>query len=150
MRQSLGWLGWGLVGMVGCLLVASGAWADAGALYPKVESLASGSTTVVDEVIQYPEGEAEVRSLIVTLQPGEETGWHHHGVPLFGYILSGSLVVDYGPLGERAFKVGESLLEAINHPHNGRNPGTEPVRILVVYMSAKGLAVAHKDVPPGQ
>jgi len=37
----------------------------------------------------------------ITLLPGQQTGWHTHPVPLFGYILEGELTVDYGTKGQR-------------------------------------------------
>ena len=55
---------------------------------------------VVDEPIVYPDPEpARVTALTVILQPGEITGWHRHGVPLFGFMLEGELTVQY--IGER-------------------------------------------------
>jgi quercetin dioxygenase-like cupin family protein len=42
----------------------------------------------------------------ITLQPGQQTGWHTHPVPLLGYILEGELTVNYGPQGERVAAPG--------------------------------------------
>ncbi|MEQ8504535.1 MAG: cupin domain-containing protein [Rhodospirillales bacterium] len=106
----------------------------------QVEKLFGGpATSVVGEAIRYPSGDAEITAAVVTLPPGKKTGWHKHGAPLFGYILSGELQVDYGDKGVRTFKAGSGLMEAMNHRHRGINAGTEPVRILVVYMGAEGV-----------
>lgn len=106
-----------------------------------VEPLLSGPTkTVVGEDVRYPGGlPAEVTAAVVTLPPGKATGWHRHGVPLFGYILSGQLQVDYGDKGVRTYATGDSLMEAMGQRHQGVNTGSEPVRLLVVYMGADGL-----------
>ena len=64
---------------------------------------------------------------------------HHHPVPLFGYILQGELIVDYGGFGERTYARGESLVEAFETPHQGRNGGKGTVKILVVYAGADGV-----------
>jgi quercetin dioxygenase-like cupin family protein len=43
--------------------------------------------TVTDEPIQYPAGKPRITAVEITLAPGQQTGWHTHPVPLFGYIL---------------------------------------------------------------
>lgn len=108
-----------------------------------VTPLLSSSETVIGQAIAYPAGEAKVTAAIVTIPPGGETGWHTHPVPLFATLLDGELTVDYGTKGTRVYKSGDSLLEAMNWPHNGTNKGTVPVRILAVYMGAAGLPNAE-------
>ncbi|MDA7949102.1 MAG: cupin domain-containing protein [Hyphomicrobiaceae bacterium] len=118
--------------------------------YKRIEKIFSGSKTAIGETIHYPKGEpVDIESLIVTLKPGEETGWHKHGVPAFGYILSGEVTVDYGEKGKRTYKAGEGFVDAMNWLHNGMNEGAVPVRILVVFMGAKGSQdVIHKPRAP--
>jgi hypothetical protein len=44
--------------------------------------LLATTKTVMDEQIVYPTGApAKITTGIVTLDPGDETGWHTHGVP---------------------------------------------------------------------
>lgn len=101
--------------------------------------LASGET-VVGETIAYPAGApAKVTAAVLTLAPGASTGWHTHGVPTFGYILEGELTVDYGDKGQRVYRAGDAVLEAIGVAHDGRNTGASPMRILAVFMGAEGL-----------
>lgn len=125
-----------------CLLAAtiSPAMADG---YPAIP-LYSGNTTVVGEEIAYPPGKANVNAMIVTLAPGEKTVLHQHGVPTFIYILDGEVTVDYGGDGKKAYKQGDSFLEAMQVAHVGMNLGSVPVRILAVYIGADGA----KDVVP--
>jgi len=59
-------------------------------------------------------------------------------VPLFAYILDGELTVDYGDRGTRTYRRGEAFMEAMDVAHAGINTGTQPVRLLAVYMGAKG------------
>ncbi|MGE4278482.1 MAG: cupin domain-containing protein [Magnetospirillum sp.] len=97
------------------------------------------SKTVVDETIVYPTtGPAQVKADIVTIAPGADTVFHRHGVPMFAYILKGTVVVDYGDKGKKTFTAGQGMVEAMNTTHRGTNPGTEPVEILAVYMGAEG------------
>jgi quercetin dioxygenase-like cupin family protein len=104
--------------------------------YP-AETLLSTGTTVMDETIRYPlQGAAHVNAAIITLAPGGRTVTHRHGVPLFAYILEGELTVDYGPHGKRTYRQGQSFMEAMSVAHFGVNTGTQPVRLLAVYMGA--------------
>ncbi len=107
--------------------------------YKHVEELLSASVNVVGEKIVYPtDGAAKVTAVIVSMKPGEATGPHQHGVPLFAYILDGELTVDYGTHGTRVYKPGDSFLEAMAIEHNGHNRGDRIARVLVVFMGADG------------
>ncbi len=103
--------------------------------YP-AEPLLSTSTTVLGEPLRYPAGTAHVNAAIVTLAPGARTILHKHGVPMFAYILDGEITVDYGTHGRRTYKKGQSLMEAMHVAHYGENTGTEPMRLIAVYMGA--------------
>jgi quercetin dioxygenase-like cupin family protein len=106
----------------------------------EVTSLLSTGKTVLGQSLAYPTGaRAKVTAAIVSMQPGAETGWHRHDVPLFGYMLEGELTVDYGPKGTRVYRRGDALMEAIDVPHNGRNTGSGVARILAVFMGADGV-----------
>ena len=130
------------------VLFASHAWTSQAIAqdkdYPAVPLLATG-TSIVGETIRYPTtGPAHVTAAIVTLAPGAKTLVHKHGVPLFAYILEGELTVDYGAHGKRTYNAGQSFMEAMAVAHFGVNTGSQPVRILAVYMGAK----RAKDVIP--
>ncbi len=102
--------------------------------------LLDDSSTVLGQPLAYPtDGTARIQSLIVTMQPGEQTGPHKHPHPTYGYILDGVLTVDYANGETRIYKKGDALLEAVDMIHNGRNTGAEPVRILVVFMGVDGM-----------
>ena len=120
---------------------------DTAAIKPTVTPVMESGTTIIGQPIIYPVGTAKVTAAIVTIPPGGETGWHTHAVPLFGYMLDGELTVDYGIQGTRLYKPGDSLLEAMNWPHNGMNKGSVPVRILAVYLGAEGIANATPSPP---
>jgi quercetin dioxygenase-like cupin family protein len=125
-------------------LLAPAAARDQG--YPAVPLLSTGQN-VVGETLRYPtSGPAHVTAAIVTLAPGEQTIVHRHGVPLFAYILDGELTVDYGEHGRRIYRAGDAFMEAMDVAHFGVNTGTQPVRLLAVYMGAEGA----QDVMPAQ
>jgi len=130
------WIVAGLAGAVGlCSGLALGR-----SSYPPLDVLLSGSETVLGQEIAYPAGTPVVTAAIVTMLPGQETGWHVHDAPLFAWMLNGELTVDYGPDGERTYRAGDAMLEAFRTRHNGRNSGEQDARLLAVFMGARGVA----------
>jgi quercetin dioxygenase-like cupin family protein len=106
--------------------------------YPAL-ALLSTSTSIVGETLRYPtSGPAHITAAIVTVAPGDKTIVHKHGVPMFAYILEGELTVDYGTHGKRAYRQGQAFMEAMDVDHFGVNTGSQPARILAVYMGAQG------------
>lgn len=93
-------------------------------------------TDIIEQPIAYPPGTPKITAAIVTIPPGGETGWHSHEVPLFVHVLDGAVTVDYGSKGIKVYKAGDSIMEAMNWPHNGINKEEVPVRILAVYMGS--------------
>jgi len=109
----------------------------------------TGNQTTIGEPIAYPaEGVPNVTNAIVTVPPGGETGWHLHTVPLYFYILDGTVTVDYGSKGTRTIAAGSGFLEAMNWPHNAHNYGDVPVQILAVYLGVEGVANADTAAGP--
>ena len=108
--------------------------------YPPVELLFQTETTVIGEPLVYPEGTPQITSAIVTMQPGQVTGWHRHQAPLVAYVLEGEITVDYGPAGVKVYGVGDSFVEALQSRHNGSNTGDGIARILAIFAGAEGVA----------
>ncbi|MBC7941586.1 MAG: cupin domain-containing protein [Chitinophagaceae bacterium] len=95
--------------------------------------------------IIYPPGSGEVTALRIEIQPGAETGWHQHPVPSFALVLEGTLQITLRDGSSRRFGAGEVFAEVVNTSHNGRNVGAAPVKLLVVYAGASGIALTNKD-----
>lgn len=129
-----------LVAGCSCLIGLAVGFAIGKTAYPPLDLLLSTSQTVIGQPIAYPQGVPKVTAAIISLEPGQETGLHLHRVPLFAYILSGELTVDYGPDGRRVFRESNAFLEALNSDHNGRNTSSAVTRILAVYMGVEGAA----------
>ncbi len=131
--------------VIGVVLITFSATGHAEEVYKKVQPVLTTSETVMGEKLILPDGSPlTISSTIVTIKPGEATGWHKHGVPLYIYILSGEVTVDYGAKGTRTFGPGQSFMEAMDHWHRGTNQGKEPVRILTAYLES---ANAKKVIP---
>lgn len=95
--------------------------------------------TTLDQPISYPrKGAAEVTSYLLTLEPGQETGWHKHKVPLFVHVLEGTVTVEYDAGVVKEYPAGSTYMEAQGVWHNGTNKGDDTARILTVYFGAKG------------
>ncbi len=148
-RESLALAAAGLVGLgVG---LACGRGADAQVPPAPAAPLLASSETILGEPLRYPTGApAKVVAAVVALAPGQQTGWHTHGVPTFGYILEGELTVDYGNRGVHVYRAGDALLEAVDVAHDGRNTGAGPMRILVVFMSADELPTTVPAAAPAR
>lgn len=131
-------------------LAGAAAAQDAPPSYPPLDVLLSTGTTIVGQPFAYPGGAAKITAAIVTMVPGQETGWHRHEVPLFAQILEGELTVDYGPDGTKTYKAGDTLVEAFGTSHNGTNTGDGAVRLLAVFAGAEGAANTVADEAPTQ
>lgn len=95
--------------------------------------------TVLDQKLVYPKKTpAQVTSSITTLEPGQESGWLLHRVPVFVYVMSGTYTVEYEAGVTKEFPAGSSIMQAQKTNYNGINKGEETVRLLTVYMGAKG------------
>ena len=116
----------------------------------KVTQLLKTSQTWNGAPIKYPEGQAEITALTIEIAPGGETNWHEHPVPSFGMVLEGTLEVSLTDGRKKLVKAGEAIAEVIATPHNGRNVGKTPLKLLVFYAGAtdKGLSVQRPDARP--
>lgn len=92
-----------------------------------------------------PGGKSEVTALAIEIQPGAETGWHKHPVPSFAFVVQGSLQVTLRDGRTRRFEAGEAFAEVVDTAHNGRNVGTEPTKLLVLYTASQGSVLTTKD-----
>lgn len=105
--------------------------------------------TAAGQPIAYPTGgPGEVTATTVTIAPGAETGWHTHHVPVYAWVVAGTLAVEYAGAPPVTLKAGEPLVEAVGIPHNGRNAGKEPVKLLVFYTGIEGKETVSKAARP--
>jgi quercetin dioxygenase-like cupin family protein len=95
--------------------------------------------TVLDQDVVYPKkGTAQISSAITTLEPGQETGWQLHRIPVLVYVMSGTYTVEYEAGVTKEFPAGSSFMQAVKTNYNGINKGEETVQLMTVYMGAKG------------
>ena len=105
--------------------------------------LAAQRLNVLEQPIIYPTQQpAEVTSAIRVLQPGEETGWHKHMVPLHAYVMEGTATIEFetgGGMQTRTFSKGDPWVGATDVWHNASNKTDQPAVVFVVFMGAEGL-----------
>lgn len=126
--------------LLACACSAEAPHAPETAAPPRATVLLATGETILGQPVAYPTGAApQITAAIITLDPGASTGWHRHAVPLVAYMLEGELTVAYEGHGERVYRQGDSLVEAIGTAHEGSNVGDDVVRILAVFAGAEGV-----------
>lgn len=96
------------------------------------------STTITGQPIRFPQGNNQFTAVIAEVEPGGQVGRHLHPVPLFVYMLEGTLTIMMDDHETHAFSAGEGFAEVTNLWHNGRNLTDEPVRFLIVFAGQEG------------
>jgi quercetin dioxygenase-like cupin family protein len=134
-----------------CLALTFSAWADPPDYNSdiKVAKLFQGSKDVLGQTIVWPtKAPAEASIMTVEIPPGKETGWHKHPVPIFGYVLSGTLTVKFADGKTKTLHQGDAMAEAVNVLHNGTNQGTEPVKLIIFVAGEKNVPFTVKNELP--
>jgi quercetin dioxygenase-like cupin family protein len=97
-----------------------------------------GTKTVIGQEIQFPLFRNQITALLIEIAPGGETGRHQHPAPTFVYVLEGTVTIDVEGHPQAVHTAGQGFLEANNVWHNGRNRGTTPLKLLVVFSGEEG------------
>jgi len=90
--------------------------------------------TILGQDFKYPAGQPLIKAFDILIPAGKQTSIHKHAIPLFIYVVSGDLEVDYGSKGKKIFKPGTSYIEAIEWCHVGKVAGKNPVKIIGIYL----------------
>jgi len=88
----------------------------------------------------------------ITIAPGGSTGWHWHPGRIYGVIRSGTLTHDFSDCSvDGIYSAGAPITEGSgpDHVHIGRNLGTEPVVMWVLYIDDAGAPLAVDAPNPG-
>lgn len=125
------------------LVLSAHAWsADAtqpvGPIGLKVTPVAEADMTITGQAIRFPQGDNRLVAVLAEVEPGGQVGRHMHPVPLFVYMLEGTLSIEIEGYGTETFTAGQGFAEVVNTWHNGRNLGDVPARFLIVFAGQKG------------
>jgi len=117
--------------------------------YPQVQILQQTSQTIAGETIQYPQtAPAKITTAIVTIPAGGASGWHVHGIPVIGYLLSGELIMEYADGKRVTLKAGESIVEAKRVRHIGANTGKVPATLFVAFLGEENAELSQPAQAP--
>src|SRR3990172_11855878 len=108
--------------------------------------LKSGMTASKGPIEYSRGGKPEIISVIGELEAGGRTALHQHPVPVYVYVLEGTLTVQAEGKETRDYKPGQAYLEDVNVWHQAFNKGTAPVKILVVFVGEEGKATTVNAV----
>lgn len=106
------------------------------------------AVTIFDKVV----GGTDYVLKEITIAPGGSTGWHYHPGPVYGLVRQGTLTHN-GPdcSLDGVYRPGQTIAERSgpDYVHIGRNTGTVPVVLEVLYEDPVGSPLAVDAPNPG-
>jgi quercetin dioxygenase-like cupin family protein len=88
----------------------------------------------------------------ITIQPGGSTGWHWHDGTLYAYVEQGSLAhTEKDCTTTEVYNEGAAFVETSGsaNVHIGRNLGTTPLVLDVLYVDPAGSPLSESAPNPG-
>jgi quercetin dioxygenase-like cupin family protein len=102
--------------------------------------------------MQFTAGQTDYVLRKITLAPGGSTGWHYHDGELHAVVLSGTLThSDHTCKTDGVYRAGAAFTEPSGSDmvHIGRNIGTVPMVLEVLYVLPKGSPLSEDAPNPG-
>lgn len=106
------------------------------------------ATTIAEKTV----GDTDYVVREITLQPGGGTGWHWHDGTLYAVVEQGTLTRTMSDCTTTfTHPTGATVVEesGAGHVHIGRNLGTTPTVLLVLYVNPHGTPLAEDAPNPG-
>jgi len=104
-----------------------------------IKELLRTDTSSIGQKIIYPDfADPEVTMLKITIPPGKSTGWHKHNIPVFAYVVKGTLTVELEDHRIMKFKEESTFAEMRDTYHNGTNMEDTDLVLIAIYMGGKG------------
>jgi quercetin dioxygenase-like cupin family protein len=111
----------------------------------KITKILRTTTTASGQPLTYTQTDKpEATMLEVEIPPGKDTGWHTHPVQGYAYVISGTLTVQTLH-SSHSYTAGQGFAETVNELHDGKNFGTRPVKLVVVFTGVQGQPFAKKQ-----
>ncbi|MGW1590390.1 cupin domain-containing protein [Streptomyces sp. NPDC002386] len=111
-----------------------------------------GSGVTARTIAQRTVGGTDYTLREITIPPGQGTGWHYHDGPLYGVVKQGTLShFDSGCASDGVYRAGATIQEPSgpDRVHIGRNLGTTPVVLEVLYVLPHGAPFSQDAPNPG-
>jgi quercetin dioxygenase-like cupin family protein len=134
------------------VLATGGLAAASIALVPAVADATPGSGVTGTILSQTTVGGTDYVLREITIQPGGTTGWHFHDGTLYAFVKSGTLThSDHDCTTDGVYRAGAAFTEpsGSNHVHIGRNLGTKPLVLEVLYVDPAGSPLSEDAPNPG-
>jgi quercetin dioxygenase-like cupin family protein len=80
--------------------------------------------------------------VVAEFAPGVAAGKHTHPGEELGYLLEGSILLEVEGEAPRTLKAGDSFYVPAGKPHDGKNVGSGPAKVLATYIVETGKPVA--------
>jgi len=110
----------------------------------------SGVTGTI--IAQYTAGGKDYIVRQITIVPGGSTGWHYHDGTLYALVAKGTLThTDFDCTTTDVYPTGSRFIEpsGADHVHIGRNLGSTPVVLDVLYVDPAGSPLSEDAANPG-
>lgn len=133
-------------------LAVIGAIAAGATLAPGIASATPSSGVSGVIITQSTVGGKDYILREITIQPGGSTGWHYHDGTLYAVMVQGTLThTESDCTTTSTYSTGAFFVEqsGSNNVHIGRNLGTTPVVIDVLYVDPAGSPLAESVPNPG-
>ncbi|MEI8409900.1 MULTISPECIES: cupin domain-containing protein [unclassified Kribbella] len=88
----------------------------------------------------------------ITIQPGGTTGWHYHDGTLYAFVKAGTLThSEHTCETDGVYQAGAAFTEpsGSDHVHIGRNLGSKPLVLEVLYVNPAGSPLSEDAPNPG-
>jgi quercetin dioxygenase-like cupin family protein len=110
-----------------------------------VEELLHSEVNSLGQKIIYPEvKDATVTMKKITFPPGETTGWHKHNIPVFSYIIKGTLTVETEDGKVMQYKENSCFSESYNIYHKGTNKENTDLEVMAIYLGGDARELSIK------
>jgi len=86
----------------------------------------------------------------VEVAAGGQSGWHTHPGDEISVVNEGEVVLMVAGQPPRKVVAGEGFIIPAGAPHNAKNEGAAPVKLVGVYVVEKGKPLASPASAPGQ
>jgi quercetin dioxygenase-like cupin family protein len=131
--------------MLGAVLVAIGI------VFVPTTAAATPSSGVSGTIIaQKTVGGTDYVLRTITITPGGYTGWHYHDGTLYAYVRQGTLTRTMADCTTTEVSpAGSTVIEEPDHVHIGRNLGSAPVVLDVLYVLPTGSPLSQDAADPG-
>jgi len=117
---------------------------------PSTASATPGSGVAGTILAQKTIGHTDYTLREITIQPGGYTGWHFHDGTLYAYVKAGTLTHNVADCSvDGVYGAGRAFTEAPDQVHIGRNLGSTPLVLEVLYVLPAGSPLSEDAPDPG-